>query len=350
VRVNKHGLTDTVESGVKRQIRQRCGFGCVNCGNAVYQYEHVEPTFAEAKEHNPDHIVLLCGGCHDRVTRKILSKETIKLRSANPICKQNGFSFGPFDLGLVEPTIKIGTLTCQSVESLIQIDGESIFSIKKPECEGAPFRINAFLADRDGSEILKIVDNEWVTTTANWDVEVVGPRITIRKNLGDISLVLRTESPHSLIVERLEMVHRGVRISCRENENLRIITRSGQELNSSSMEIKGCKVGFDITNNSLAIGVGGGSVYIGSMTLGNQPPINRPFPTVGLDVLHARPPVCVQRTGRQGEGHGWPESQKTGQSVWTCCKHARRVRAMDGPNQICSLVLWKVMSGHCSSV
>ncbi|MDN3685568.1 hypothetical protein QW180_26425 [Vibrio sinaloensis] len=175
--------------------------------------------------------------------------------------------------------MKIGTLTCKkNVESLIQIDGESIFFYqKKPECEGAPFRINAYLADRDGAEVLKkITDNEWVTSTSNWDVEVVGPKITIRKALGDITLVLRTEAPHSLIVERLEMVHRGVKISCRENSNLEVVTRSGQVLKSASMNITGCKVGFDISNNSLAIGVGGGSVYIGNMTIGQQPTFSYP--------------------------------------------------------------------------
>jgi hypothetical protein len=291
LRVNKYGLTDTISSGVKREVRQRCGFGCVNCGNAVYQYEHLEPTFAEAQEHNPDHIVLLCGGCHDRVTRKILSKETIKIRSVNPICKQKGFSFGPFDIGLVEPTIKIGTLTCQSVETLIEIDGESIFSIKEPETVDAPFRINAFIADRDGNEILKIVDNEWVTTISNWDVEVVGQRITIRKKLADISLVLRTESPHSLIIERLDMEHRGIKISCRENDNLQVTTRAGQVLNSSSMEIKGCRVGFEITDNSMSIGVGGGSIYIGNMTMNSRPPLPR------LQIPPSFNPK-IQKTGR----------------------------------------------------
>ncbi|WP_334544295.1 SEC-C metal-binding domain-containing protein [Vibrio owensii] len=299
MRVNKYGLTDTIASPVKREVRQRCGFGCVNCGNAVYQYEHLEPTFAEAKEHNPDHIVLLCGGCHDRVSRKILSKDTIKLRSQNPVCKQSGFSFGPFDLGLVEPTVKIGTLTCKNVESLIQIDGESIFSIKKSECEGAPFRINAYLADRDGVEVLKITDNEWITSTANWDVEVVGTKITIRKNLGDITLALRTEAPHSLIVERLEMVHRGVKISCRENSNLEVVTRSGQVLKSASMNITDCKIGFDISRDSLSIGVGGGSVYIGDMTIGQETPIPFPSKTKGISRKVGRNEPCPCQSGKK---------------------------------------------------
>ena len=274
MRINKHGLNDTISSPIKRAVRQRCGFGCVNCGNAAYQYEHVDPTFSEATEHNPDHIVLLCGGCHDRVTRKILSKETIKLRSKNPFCKQKGFSFGPFDLGFIKPTIKIGTVTCQSVKSLINIDGESIFSIQEPECEGAPFRINAFLTNQDGNEILKIVDNEWFTTTDNWDVEVVGQRITIRKEIGDISLVIRTEPPHSLIIERLEMEHRGVKISCIEKKQLKVITPSGQVLTSSSMELNGCNIGFNIEKDSMSIGVGGGSVHIGSMTIDHISSVN----------------------------------------------------------------------------
>ena len=275
LRVNKYGLKDTISSLVKREVRQRCGFGCVNCGNAVYQYEHLDPTFAEAKEHNPEHIVLLCGGCHDRVTRKILSKDTIKMRSLNPICNQKGFSFGPFDLGLVEPTIKLGTLICKNVDSLINIDGESIFSVKRPECTGSPFRINAYLTNFDGKEILKIVNNEWVTSTLNWDVEVIGAKITIRKNSGNISLVLRSEAPHTLIIERLEMMHHGVKISCRENEDLKVVTRSGQVLSSSSMSISGCKVGLDILEHSLSVGVGGGCVEISNMEISYQSAINR---------------------------------------------------------------------------
>jgi hypothetical protein len=34
--------------------------------------------FSEAKEHNPKNMALLCGGCHDRATRGILSKEKVK--------------------------------------------------------------------------------------------------------------------------------------------------------------------------------------------------------------------------------------------------------------------------------
>lgn len=265
--INKHGLKRTIDASIKREIRQRCGFGCVNCGNAVYQYEHVDPPFSDAKIHDPSCIVLLCGGCHDRVTRGILSKETIKLKSSNPKCVEQGFSFGPFDLGLIEPEILVGTLKSKGVKTLIRVLGDDVLSIKRPESEGLPFLISANLSDRDGNAILRIEDNEWITTTENWDVEIIGTNITIRKQLGDIVLSLRSEPPGKLVIERLEMLHRGVIISAKENDSIEVVTRSGQHLKSKKTEIEGCQIGIDINENGLSIGVGGGSVYFESLQL-----------------------------------------------------------------------------------
>lgn len=281
--LNKYGLSRDIPDPIQRKIRQHCGFGCIICGSAIYQYEHVDPPFSEAKEHDPDCIVLLCGGCHDRVTRGLLSKETIKLKSANPVCKEQGFSFGPFDLGTISPEIVIGTFRGKNVETLISIHEDNIFSIRSPLSPNLPFLINAWLCDREGNEILKIIDNEWQTPSTNWDVEVVGTRITIRKKLSDIVLILRSEPPHRLVVERIDMEHKGIRIRCKEGENIDVITSSGQIFMSSEIIVNDCKVGIKVTSEGIALGVGGGSVYIGNAIFGSLPspfpkePIPKPF-------------------------------------------------------------------------
>ncbi|OIR04498.1 hypothetical protein GALL_134320 [mine drainage metagenome] len=269
---NQYGLSRTIDALTKRAVRQRCGFGCVNCGCAVYQYEHLDPTFADAKSHDSDCIVLLCGGCHDRVTRKLLSKETIKLKSKNPKCLEQGFSFGPFDLGVIEPEIIFGTLKCKAVLSLIRILGDDIFSIKPPESNGSPFLISAKLSDRDGNEILRIEDNEWITNSDNWDVEVVGTNITIRRELGDILLSLRSEPPSRLVIEKLEMSYRGTKISANENKSIKISKQTGQQLDAGGIRIEGCQVGIDIVETGLTIGTGGGRVMIESMTISQTRP------------------------------------------------------------------------------
>lgn len=225
--INEYGLSRNIPEAVKREVRQRCGFGCVKCGNALYQYEHVIPVFANAKEHNPNHIVLLCGSCHDQVTRGFLSKNEVKKCASNPKCKQDGFSSSQFDIDSDIFKVTFGTLICKDVDSIINIYNESIFSIKKPEEKGAPFRISAFLADSNGNEILKIKNNEWFTSISNWDVKVTGSRITINKSSRDISLILRTEPPNNIIIEKLNMMHRGTKINCIENQGFSIETVTG---------------------------------------------------------------------------------------------------------------------------
>lgn len=267
INVNKHGLSRTIDAATKRIVRQRCGFGCVNCGCAIYQYEHLDPPFAEATLHDPDKIVLLCGGCHDRVTRGLLSKSTIARKANNPTCKKTGYSFGPLDVSEDSVAVRIGEISLVNVESILNVMGEDIFSISNPIEEGEPLLINAYLCDSDGREVLKIENNEWKTSSDNWDVEVVGKKISIRKSAGNIVLVFRAESPGRILIERISMKHKGVFIESREGEGLTVITPSGHKLNGRAVSVNGSRYGVVINNNAIIFGVGGGSVYISSVTV-----------------------------------------------------------------------------------
>lgn len=271
--VNKHGLQRVIDASIKREIRQKCGFGCVKCGNAVYQYEHVDPEFNDAKEHNPNHIVLLCGGCHDLVSRGLLSKDTIKTLALNPKCKQTGFSFGPFDIGTETPEIIVGTYRCKNVKTLISVDGESILSVNPPESETAPFSISAVMRDKEGNELLRIENNEWKSTSNNWDVEVVGRTITIRKKIGDIALIIRADPPNKLTIARMEMEYNGVKISCKENDNIAITTPNGTMLYTSGMSVVNYEIGLNIRENGFDLPSGGGlgsSVSMDYFKVGEQ--------------------------------------------------------------------------------
>lgn len=255
---NRYGLKRTIPENVKREVRQKCGFGCVKCGNAIYQYEHVIPTFSDAKTHDSDCIVLLCGSCHDQVTRGFLSKEAIIRFSLKPKCKQRGFSSNLFDIDSEQFKVTFGTLICKNVDSIININGKSIFTIKKPEAKGAPFLVSAYLADSNGNEILKIIDNEWFTSTTNWDVKVEGSRIIINKKKGDISLILRAEPPGNIVVEKLDMMHCGAKINCLENTCITVSTATGTTLKIQSMitEISDQEFAIKMTNDSITMGTG----------------------------------------------------------------------------------------------
>ena len=81
---NKYGLGRYIESDTRRLIRKRCGFGCVICGIGFFDYEHFDPDFAEAKEHNPEGMTLLCMQCNQKRRRGTLSASTVKRHNEFP--------------------------------------------------------------------------------------------------------------------------------------------------------------------------------------------------------------------------------------------------------------------------
>ena len=269
---NRQNLSRTIPEAVKREVRQRDGFGCVVCGSAFYQYDHLGTEFKDAEVHDPKKIILLCGGCHDRKTRGVLSTATLQMCAQSPCCKRKTFSWGALDIGSNHPEIVLGTLIAMNVRSLLTINGEDVFSIAPPLVSHGPFTVNASLYDKDGRQTIKIVRNEFQAVVSNWDVEIIGPRVTVRSGPGNFDLVIRMEPPHRLVIERLDMVYKNFFIQCREGQDT-TIEGAGTLLNTTGATFDGCDIAICVSGSSLAMGVGGGSLHIEHMTVN---PMNSP--------------------------------------------------------------------------
>lgn len=273
--MNKHGLARNIPADVKRTVRQRDGFGCVVCGQAVIEYEHFDPEFAEAKCHDPAGIILLCISCHGLKTRGRLSRETIQKHLIAPKAKQAGFSHGAFDVGDRHPDVLLGNILNQNVPILLKVRDDVLLSVKKPEVAGGPFRLSAFLTDRHGRLQLGITDNEWLSPISNWDVTVVGPRIVIRSSIRDVELVIRTDPPSRLVVEKLRMAHKEFYIECSDG-NPTVFKAGSITLSTNAAVLDGCQVGIAVTEDGgIVIGVGGGSVYMGDLQSGTSPKVEQ---------------------------------------------------------------------------
>jgi hypothetical protein len=207
---NRHGLSRTIPNDVQLKVRQRCGFGCVICGLGIYDYEHFDPEFKDARVHNPKGITLLCMRHNQLKRRKVLSVETVKRANANPRSLQQGFSNEAFDFGHVPIEIVFAGVSFKNCKHLIELGETPILSINDQEFDHEPYRISGIFCNNQGVPALKIEDNVWSVLTDNWDVECEGPRIKIRKGSRDIVLVLKSEPPERLIIERLNMNFHGV--------------------------------------------------------------------------------------------------------------------------------------------
>jgi hypothetical protein len=279
---NRHGLSRDIPEDVKRVVRQRDGFGCVICGNAIYTYEHFDPEFADASVHDPAGITLLCGGCHDRKTRGLLSKQSVASAMADPKCEQTGFSFGPFDVGSDPPKLQIGSVAASNVRVVIRASGDELLSIEPPEEDGGPFRVSAQLANRDGTEIIRITRNEWSTPTSNWDVQVEGSRITIHNGPGDVAVV-RSDPPAGLVVERLDMFHKGTRLVANEKDGFVVEGVTGASVAATGGFVDGGDVAIDILDDgSIAIGKGSESTQLAAGTVIDMSKMSTPGASISL--------------------------------------------------------------------
>lgn len=241
---NQYGLSRNIPSQVKLAVRQRCHFGCVVCGLGIYDYEHVDPEFKDAREHTESCIALLCPCCHAKVTRGQWSKEKIKAALKTPKAVETGYAKEFFDFTDNHPEIILGGNTLRNCRVPIMVNGTPLVSITPPEDVGAPFQLSANFSDCFGAPTLSIENNEWRVWSDNWDVEVKGPCISIVSRNRESSLRLRALPPKALVVEQLEMSLGAYRFSFTPE---RMIARhqGGNVMDISGSLIDGCAVGMD---------------------------------------------------------------------------------------------------------
>ncbi len=209
--VNKHGLKRYIPEEVAREVRQRCGFGCVECGETIVQYEHFSPPFEDATKHDPRGITLLCGLHHDYATKGRLTKQQIAKFDANPFCKNEGFTrfkmYPDVDL-----EITFGCCTFRRIPVVIQIHDTPLVVIEPPEVPGAPVRLSAIFQDNEGRTTLRIKRNVLESPINNWDIKTTGHQIQICKAKGEIALELEVNPPNNVTITRLEMTYEGASV------------------------------------------------------------------------------------------------------------------------------------------
>lgn len=210
--MNRYGLSRSIPEPIKRAVRQRCGFGCVICGAAIYQYEHFSPEFDDAESHEAAGITLLCGSHHDQKTRGRLSRDAVIEANENPFCLRRGFSDELFDIGTEPISVQVGTATFTNVQHLIAINWIPVLSLKPAETAGEPARLSADFTDSTGRGLLRIRDNEIQALATNWDITTVGKQITIRSAPRDIALSISLQPRRHFRVDRLDMQFLGARL------------------------------------------------------------------------------------------------------------------------------------------
>jgi hypothetical protein len=208
----------------------------VICGLAITQYEHIDPTFADAKIHDPKKIALLCGACHDHVTKGMWSKDYVLRARSNPKTFQQGYARAAFDFR--NPFhLFVGDSHFQDIRCIVRkSSGEEWFTVEPPEAPEGPPRLSAKFFCSKGLLELEILQNELFCTTGVWDLKAEGSVIELRRAPREIALRLKARPPHGLEIQRLKMLFKGAGIEVKGDETTCLVVNGAEiEMNTSDV-------------------------------------------------------------------------------------------------------------------
>lgn len=215
---------------IQREIRQRCGFGCVLCGMPLYEYEHMEE-WAKVKRHVADEITLLCDQHHREKTARLLPKEVIWEANADPYNLREGVS-KPYNLYFSGNTaeIEIGgnTFTCENkgygtAMIPISIDEAPLLGLIMADDH---LLLNLIIYDEFNAPVLHIKNNQLYYSTEPWDIQLVGTKLTVREALRKILIEIDFQPPDKVVINRGRFLRNGVEILVRPTNILVTNTRS----------------------------------------------------------------------------------------------------------------------------
>ncbi|TMO06126.1 hypothetical protein CWB60_11115 [Pseudoalteromonas sp. S327] len=176
---NKHGLSRYIPKEIKASIRRDAGYGCVFCGCVLVEYEHIEPEFHNALKHTPEKMTILCPMCHDKVTKKIISKQKVWEAKSNPKGLEQGYVNDTLFPNTDTLDFLLGNMRYQNMGIAITLHGKPLFWFEEPEDKGDPCTICCIFYGLDGSPIAYINRNEYIALVGSLDVVSVGTKLKI---------------------------------------------------------------------------------------------------------------------------------------------------------------------------
>ena len=209
---------------IQREVRQRCGFGCVVRGMPLYEYEHMEG-WANVHRHVAEEITLLCDQHHREKTSGLLPLAAVRAANDEPFNLKEGTS-RPYALHFsgTEALVTIGgnRFTCSdqgygTAMTPVSVDGIPLVALLIAD---GHLLLNVVAFNEFNEPVLRIKNNQLLYSTSPWDIQLVGTKLTIREGHGKILIEIRFSPPNEVHVLRGRLLCNGVEVLIRPSHIL----------------------------------------------------------------------------------------------------------------------------------
>jgi hypothetical protein len=220
---------------IQREVRQRCGYGCVICGMPLYEYDHIQD-WSITQRHVADEITLLCDQHHREKTAGLLPKEVVFESNDNPYNLRKGVS-KPYDLHFSgkQAQIVIGgnSFTCEdqgygTIMVPISVDGTPLIGFILGD---GHLLLNLVIFDEFNYPVLHIKNNQLFYSVSPWDIQLIRKKLLVREAQRRILIEIDFQPPKKLVISRGRFLRNGVEILVRSKNIL---------ITNNSFLIKGC--------------------------------------------------------------------------------------------------------------
>lgn len=207
-----------IPSAIKREVRQKCGFGCIICGLPLYEYDHIQE-WSEVASHTPDNLILLCNKHHAEKTKGLLPIDKVLASAKEPINVIRGVS-APYGLHFYGDTanVVLGNVQVKGLRHdeddhlfrVIAIDDTDLISFQfsgQRELE-----LNLIVLDEYNLVAMQIEKNELVYATGLWDVEFVGSKLTLREDARKLLYEIDFCPPNTIEIKRASILCNGIKV------------------------------------------------------------------------------------------------------------------------------------------
>lgn len=208
-----------IPEDMKRSVRQRCGFGCVICGNPIgYHYDHMVD-YAEDPTHLEDNLTLLCPNHHGDKTAGRLSRSQVQAANREPFNTRSLNTSRQILHTSDVTSLVLGSNSAQlgnggAAVSALTIDEVGVLQVRRA---GDRFELDLDLRARSGEKILTIQANELVHSTGVWDSSWQGNTMRLRSAPRKVLLRLALKLPKEIVVEAGRFSANGVEVLARPN-------------------------------------------------------------------------------------------------------------------------------------